>query len=106
MTVFGRGVLPPPPPIPTCTVVSAKRFLHDAKHGKLGEIAFLGLIQSSVAIKGARSNATAMCCTLSVDLAGSASDQAPLECMLSSLQMYLKSRVSHLQLMYSIGLIL
>ena len=46
-------------------------------------INFVGLIQSSVAIEVAGSNATATCSTLSIDLAGSASKQAALECILS-----------------------
>ena len=44
VTVFGQGGLPPAPPTPSCTIVSAKRFLHDAQHGTLGDIAFVGLI--------------------------------------------------------------
>ena len=44
VAVFGRRGLPPAPPIPSCTVVSAKRFMCDAQHGILGEVAFWGLI--------------------------------------------------------------
>ena len=42
--IFGRGGLPPAPPIPAYTEISAKRFLCDAQHGTLGEVAFVGLI--------------------------------------------------------------
>ena len=74
VTVFGRGGLPPAPLTPSCTIVSAKRFLRDAQHGTLGDIAFVGLIQPSVTTRGVSSDATAACNVLSVDMAGSTSD--------------------------------
>ena len=83
LTVFGRGGLLTRPPTPTCAEVLAKRFLHDAKRRKLGGVAFVGLIQPSIASEGESSDTTAMCSTLSVDIVGSVSDQAALESMLS-----------------------
>ena len=74
VTVFGRGGLPPAPPTPLCTIVSAKWFLHDAQHGTLGGIAFVGFIQPSVTTRGVSSDATAACNVLSVDMAGSTLD--------------------------------
>ena len=74
VTIFGRGCIPPEPPIPLCTVVSEKRFLHDLQHGMLGEVAFLGLIQPSVTTGGVISIATAMWSVLSADMARSVSD--------------------------------
>ena len=74
VTVFGRGGLPPALPTPSCTIVPDKRFLHDAQHGTLGDIAFLGLIQPLVITRGVCSDATAACNVLSVDMAGSTSD--------------------------------
>ena len=71
---FWAWGLPPPPPTPLCTVVSTKWFLYDAKCGELGEVAFVGLIQSSVTTKGVSSNTTATCSMLSADMAGSPSD--------------------------------
>ena len=81
VTVFSRGGLPPPPTIPSYTVVSTKLFLCDAKCGKIGEVAFVGLIQSS--LEGVSTDMTATCGTLSADLVGSASDQEALECILA-----------------------
>ena len=72
-TVFGQGGLPPAPPIPLCTVVPFKWFLCDAQHSTLGDVAFWGLIQSSVTTRGVGSVATAACSVLNVDMAGSAS---------------------------------
>ena len=74
VTVFGRGGLPPAPLTHSCTIVSAKRFLHDAQHGTLGNIAFVGLIQPSVTTRGVSSDAAAACNMLSVDMAGSTLD--------------------------------
>ena len=74
VTVFRREGLPPAPPTPLCTVVSAKRFLHDAQHGTLGDVAFVGLLQPSVTTRGVISDVTAVCSVLSVDMAGSALD--------------------------------
>ena len=73
-TVFGHGGLPPAPPTPSYTVVSAKRFLHDSQHGTLGEVAFMGLLQPSVATIGVSPDMTAACSVLSIDMAGSALD--------------------------------
>ena len=74
VTVFGCGGLLPAPPTPLCTVVSTKRFLRDAYHGTLGDIAFVGLIQPSLNTRGVSSDATAVCSVLVVDMAGSALD--------------------------------
>ena len=74
ITVFGQRGLPPAPPIPLCTVVSAKRFLHYAQHGTLGNVAFVGLIQPSVTTRGISSDITIACSVLSVDMAGSTLD--------------------------------
>ena len=74
VTVFGRGGLPPATPIPSYTVVSAKRFLYNAQHGAVGEVAFVGLIHPSVTTRGVSSDATAVCSVLSVDMAGSTLD--------------------------------
>ena len=63
-------------------MVLAKWFLHNAKHDKLGEVAFVGLIQSSVVMEGASYDATTTCGVFKMDLARSASDQGALECML------------------------
>ena len=71
-TVFGHRGLPPPPPRPSCTVVSAKRFLHDAKCVELGKVAFVGLIQSLVTTRGVSSDATAIRSMISMDMAVSA----------------------------------
>ena len=68
VTVFRRGGLPAVPPIPSCTVVSVKRFLCDAQHGTLGDIAFVGLIQPSVTTRGVGFDATAAYNVLSVDM--------------------------------------
>ena len=81
--IFGRRGLLPPPLISSCTIVLAKRFLHDGKRGKLKEVAFLGLIQSLLILDNANSKVAAICSALSLDLAGSASDQEALEHMLS-----------------------
>ena len=72
VTVFG-GLLPAPP-TPLYTVVSVKGFLHDAQHGILGKVAFVGLIQPSVTARGVSSDATVTCSVLNVDMAGSALD--------------------------------
>ena len=72
--VFGLGGLPPALPTPLCTVVSAKRFLHNVQHGTLGDIAFVGSIQPSVTTRGVSSDMAAACSVLSVDIAGSALD--------------------------------
>ena len=74
VSVFRRGGLPPAPPTPLCTVVSGKRFLHNAQHGMLGDVAFVGLTQPSVTTRGGSSDATVSCSVLSVDMAGSVSD--------------------------------
>ena len=73
---FWEWGLPSSPPIPSCTIVLTKWFLYDAKCGELGEVAFVGLIQSLV--EGASSYMIAMYSTLSTNLAGSASDKAAL----------------------------
>ena len=74
VTVFGHGGLLPPLPTPSYTLVSAKRFLYDAKHGELGELAFVGLIQSLVITRGVAFDEIAMCSMLNVDVAGSVSN--------------------------------
>ena len=74
VTVFGRGGLPPVPLTPLHTVILAERFLHDAKHGILGEVAFVGLIQYQVTTGGISSNVTNMCSVLIMDMAGIASN--------------------------------
>ena len=73
--VFRQRGLPPAPPIPSCTLVSAKLFLHDAQYCTLGDIAFVGLIQPLVTTRGVSSDmTTAACNMLSVDMAGSTLD--------------------------------
>ena len=62
---FGHGGLRPPPPSSTCIVVLAKWFLYDATYGELGEVAFVGLIQSLVAMEGVSLDMAAMCSVLS-----------------------------------------
>ena len=63
--------------------MQVKRIHNDPKRGDLGQVAFVGLTQSLVAAEGAGSDITAICGTLSMDLAGSAPDQAALECLFS-----------------------
>ena len=74
VTVFGHMGLPPATPTPSYTVVSAKRFLHNAHHGTLGEVAFMGLIHPSLTTRGFSSSATTVCSVLSVDMARSSLD--------------------------------
>ena len=59
VTVFGQGGLPPAPPTPSCTVMSAKQFLRDGHYGTLGDVAFVGLIQPSVTTRGVSSDVIA-----------------------------------------------